>query len=1053
MKQICLSLLAGILIPLSSATIPETIFPVPEKRSMDPAVIEKAAPYLKLSPEKYESLVPQESPAPVLTENDSFNSGYNSTICPFCGKTGTWFKYDLVNDPDHLYCANTGKDVMSFPVGGKDFFTDYRGKKYSRNYVLAPSVKNHKRDNSPVKAYPENYLARERIKALMGTWSGGALPTLANAYYVTGNEEYAKRAIAIMYGFAKALPGYPWAAHSSVKPLERAELLQKAKVHDSGYHGWLGPARIAAAESNFRNPMEAVYFNNFSIAWMKLADSKSWNGRKEFIYKNLFEEGKLHFYAYGAKQCVGNGIGMYAPALNSLGIVLKDQYLYDGFIRIMEDFLYNENFYDGISTEGSPAYTGMVGGMWNLFRSSGLTANEEFMKKNPILPLMGKTIQRVSLARGGNAPYGDDHPTQYWIRKPVPATTVPGEELGGFGISILRAGAADKRMELFFHHDRVEGHSHDDMLGLQLFYRGIPMLEHFGDTRDTKDLNEKIPELEAFKKLKYPYPFVTNDPRPRGFNLQDMTTSLTKNLVMVNEYWSTNAWYTAYRGGIPDARAPYGNLIARTGRIPENVFQFVEADGMDSFSKNYQGIAFYKRAIAVVTRPDGTPYAVDFFSVSGGQRHLFLLHSRGKELRSTLPRGKKFNHLNEIPDGDIAADLKMNAGNVFFPGRVLNNVDLGGSVKEAWSHAWLFDYAAWAPKTTPLPPELKVKPHVFSVHGFLNGYAQGIRADGHYPVTIRETFNGKQKSYRFQFENAVHYAGIRVQSRTGISNCYIQCYSCYSDQEKPLFATVAKLPCDDRENIYKSAVEINFPDGSRDIVIWQPTAEMTSWDSELFMTDARAALIRVNEKGKVKFVSLSGGTKLIWMGRTFVKDGKGTLRARLSRIEGDISGTPERSVLILKGAESWPAGTALKGQTVIAGYNKGARREVYTVDRIEHKNGETFVYLENAPFFIDHRGEVKNDIRNLGNHFWGTGTGKGGIATRYLSGSKIVFPELKKSFTLERIMFHKDYANTWVLREQIDLSVEGVKTGTRFEVHPDWEDSIVEIMTITNKEL
>lgn len=1053
MKKVIFSIFLTGVFSLFSATIPDTLYPTPAKRSMDQKLIDNAAPYLKLSPEKYESLVPQQSPAPVLTEATNFGSAYNSTICPFCGKTGTWFKYDIINDPDHLYCANTGKDVMTFKTTGTDHFTDYRGKKYTRGYFFTPHVKNRGNPKAPVKVFPENYFARERIKALMGTWSGGALPTLAHAYYATGNEEYAKRAIAIMYGFAKALPGYQWTSHSRVVPLEKSELLQKAKVHDSGYHGWLGPARIAAAESNFRNPMESVYFTNFSRAWMQLADSKSWNGRKEFIYKNLFEEGKLHFYAYGAKQCVGNGIGMYAPGLNTLGVVLKDQYLYDGFIKIMEDFLYNENFYDAISTEGSPAYTGMVGGMWNLFKTSGLTDNKEFMAKNPILPLMGKTVARVSLVRGGNAPYGDDHPSQYWIRKKTPEKVVPGEELGGFGISILRAGAPDKRMELFFHHDRVEGHSHDDMLSLQLFYRGIPMLEHFGDTRDTKDLDAKIPEMEFFKKLKYPYPIVTNDPRPRGFNLQDMTTSITKNVVMVNEYWSTNGWYTSYRGGTPDARAPYGNLIARTGRVPENVFQFVEADGMDSFSKNYQGISIYKRAIAVVTRPDGTPYAVDFFSVSGGQRHLFLLHSRGKEIKSTLSHGKKYKHLDEIPNGPTVGDVKINAGNVFFPKRVLNNVDLGGQVKESWNHAWLFDYAAWAPKTAPLADSLKVEPHVFSVHGLLKGSAQAIRAEGHYPVTIKENINGKTKSYRFQFENAVHYAGIRAESRTSLSNCYIQCYSSYNNKEKPFIISVAKIPCDDNENIYKSAVEISFADGSRDIVVWQPYSEMSSWDSEQFVTDARAALIRINAKGKVKFVSLSGGTKLTWLGRTFVKDGKGMLTARLSRIIGDISGDHGKSILVLKNADSWQEGTALKGQTIIVGYNKGARREAYTIDRIEKKNGETLVYLENHPFFIDHRGEVKNDLRELGNRFWGTGTAKGGTATHYLSGSKVVFPDLKKDFTLERVVFHKDYANTWILRENTDLVREGVKKDTRFEIHPDWENAIVEVMTITNKEL
>ena len=1056
MKKFLLLSICTASFALSADTIPETLYPTPAKRSMDQAVIDRAKPYLKLSPEKYESLVPQESPAPVLTEASSFGSSYNSSICPFCGKTGQWFKYDIINDPDRIYCAYTGKEFRTFATPHTENLTDYRGKKYTRKYFITKHVKNRSNPKQPVKVYPENYFARERIKALLGTWSGGALSNLASAYYATGDEEYAKRAIAILYGFAKALPGYPWTAHSKVVPQPKSELLAKAKIHDAGYHGWLGPARIAAAESNFRNPMESVYFTNFCKAWMQLADSKSWNGRKDFIKKNLFEEGRIHFYAYGAKQCVGNGIGMYAPGLVHLGIVLKDQYLYDGFIKIMLDFLYNENYYDGMSTEGSPAYTGMVGGMWNLFRVSGLVDDKAFMAKHPIIALMGKSIARVSLHRGGNAPYGDDHPSQYWINKPTPKTVTPGEELGGFGISILRGGAADKRMELFFHHDRAEGHSHDDMLGIQLFYRGIPMLEHFGDTRDTKDLNAQIPEAEFFKKLKYPYPIVTKDTRKRGFALQDMTTALTKNVVMINEYWSHNGNYTAYRGGYPDQRAPYGNLMARTGRVPENVFQFVEADGQDSFSKNFQGIALYRRALAMVTRPDGTPYVVDFFAVNGGQRHLFLLHSRGKEIKSTLSRGKKYDHLESIPDGDIANDLKMKAGSVFLPGRVLNNVELGGMIKDSWNHAWLFDYTAWAPKTTRLADVLKVDPHVFAVYGLVNGKGgtiRAIRADGHYPVTIRETVNGKKKSYRFQFENAVHYAGLRAERRETMAKCYVQCYSSYSTKEKPLIAAVNKLECDTKNKTFKNAVEINFPDGSKDIVVWQPFSEMTSWDGELFKTDARAALIRINERGKVKYVSMSGGTKLIWLGRTFINDGKGTLSARLKRIIGDISGDYGKSILVLNNAADWPAGTALKGQTIIVGFCRGDRREAYTIDKIEHKGNETWVYLENYPFFIDHRGEVTHKLSDPGNCFWGSGTGKGGMATRYLSGSKVVFPDLKKYFTLDRPFGYNGGSNNWMLKEKVNLAVEGVKVGTRFEIHPDYQDAIVEVMTITNKEL
>ena len=143
----------------------------------------------------------------------------------------------------------------------------------------------------------------------------------------------------------------------------------------------------------------------------------------------------------------------------------------------------------------------------------------------------------------------------------------------------------------------------------------------------------------------------------------------------------------------------------------------------------------------------------------------------------------------------------------------------------------------------------------------------------------------------------------------------------------------------------------------------------------------------------------------------------------------------------------------MKGQTIIAGFSKGDRREAYTVDKVEHKGNETWVYLENYPFFIDHRGEVTREPGDPGNTFWGNTTGKGGMATRYLSGSKVVFPDLKKYFTVDRPYGHHNGSSNWVTKEKVNLAVEGVKVGTRFEIHPDYQDAIVEVMTITNKEL
>ena len=61
----------------------------------------------------------------------------------------------------------------------------------------------------------------------------------------------------------------------------------------------------------------------------------------------------------------------------------------------------------------------------------------------------------------------------------------------------------------------------------------------------------------------------------------------------------------------------------------------------------------------------------------------------------------------------------------------------------------------------------------------------------------------------------------------------------------------------------------------------------------------------------------------------------------------------------------------------------------------------------------------------------------------------MVFPELNKSFTLDR----NAPGGLWIIRENVNLIKEGIKKGIRFEIHPDWENAIVELVTTTEKSI
>lgn len=992
--------------------------------------------YLKYSPERYREMVPRHVAAPVALEAAPFaTSGNNDRTCPFCGKNGNRFAYDFLANPDGMSCAVTGKDILSF-ADGKDSFTDWDGVTYARTFYNSPYLK--------CKVYPENLLAQARITALLGRFSGGALPLLAEGYAETKDEAYAERAIAILEGFADVFPSWPWTGHSATKPLTRAKMDACIARHESGYHGWQGPTRLAAGVVTFPNPEEAIYFTNLVRAYRKLENSPSWRGRKEKVIERLFREGARHFHAYGAKQCVYNAIGMYAPALYELGSVLDDRYLLDGFHRIMEDFLYNENYYDGLSTEGSPDYAGMVSGMWSVFANTGLSSNAAYVARHPFLRHAGRTRARLAVSRGAMPALGDQHVKQYEIVRPAPRETKVGEEFGGWGLSVVRAGSADRRMEIYFSHDRCAGHNHDDMLGLQFFYRGVPMLEQFGDTRGTLDLDDKVPNAEEIAKFAYPAPFVRKDARPRGFSLQDMTTGLTKNLVLVDDYWAGNGWYAAYRGGQGVSRcAPYGRLNVRTGRSPEAPFQFVEAEGVDMNTKSYQGVDVYRRSLCAVTRPDGTPYLVDLFSVAGGHRHLLLLHSRGKEILSTLGHGRTYAHLEDLPSEPVAESFIFSAGSVLFPSNVFNNVDLGGPVKGSWRHSWEFDYLGWASKTHPPKEENRIGPQVLSVHGFLSPLndARALRADGHYPLTIEERLGkGGNVKTRFQFENAVHYAGLRSESRMTLKDTYVQVYSCRSADEPETFAAVARLPADDGGLFRSAAVALRFPDGSADVVIWQDAAHRSSWKGGRIVTDARAALVRLGADGRPVGGWIVGGTTLEYGGHPVVVQPCGVRRAKVEKAD--------QGRIVLAGADGWPTGEAWRGRTVCVDFG-GNRREAYQIERIERDGGRTAVVLEGAPFFFDHRGTVtamRSGQITRANQFVGTKVQKGGQCRRYLAGSRIEFPAIGLSATLAATCCEVLTEARFEVAGVPDLEAAGVKTGMDFIIAPNLEGAVAEVV-------
>jgi hypothetical protein len=477
---------------------------------------------------------------------------------------------------------------------------------------------------------------------------------------------------------------------------------------------------------------------------------------------------------------------------------------------------------------------------------------------------------------------------------------------------------------------------------------------------------------------------------------------------------------------------------------PESDFQFVEAEGVDVNTVSYQGVDLYRRSLCVVTRPDGTPYVVDFFSISGGHRHLFLLHSRGRETFSTLGRGKKYDHLDSIPGEPVADSFIVPAGSVLFPSNVLNNVDLGPATKGSWRHEWTFDYAKWASKTIAPDAKLLVKPHVLSIYGFHSpsSPARAIRAEGHFPLTIEEKFGGAVRKHRFQFENAIRYAGLRAESKMCLKDTYMQVYEMRQEDELREFAEVKRILPDDGDTFAKAAVAIRFRDGSADLILWQAAARESSWRDGRIRTDARAALLRLNKDGTVARVKIVGGTFLDYGKQRVASLERGFLQAAVvSAKDGEIT---------VSNAPGWTEGSALAGCTLIVDFPFGRRRETFTVSRIERDGANNRIVLEGAPFFTYHRGEVLDLVDNhvtRANQFIGTTVQKGGQTTRYLHGARLVFPQIGLSAHVGGICCQSGHMRLrYETLEDIDLTAAGVKPGMEFKILPDWTGATVRVI-------
>lgn len=1098
-------------LPGRGSALPLTLFPREKleenwrKLAADPAAQAKTAalrakvePYLSIPSERWEELLPDRSPAPVCrTEEEGKEQLGNSSYFRGCPVTGAALKdiflpFDLVNAPFSVKLSATGETIHEREADmtaqekarlkGVSLIPHWDGKPRTAAYALAGATFN----NKPLFYYPANYVWRERLGAIVGDWARGVVPELTEVYLRTGDERYAQLLLRIMRRLAVILPHLPLACHNGVDPRSREEFLRMAASHiPPGNHGWLGPARLSGGGENFRPPTEAIFFNNLARAFLAIEGAHCWGDNtedakaaREEIRKGLLGEAALLLSAYGSGNMFGNGIGMYAPALLTAGIVFQDRYYFDGFNRVLEEFLYTEAFYDGISTEGSLNYAGMVGGMyglWNVRREY----DPDCLRQHPFFTVCGRSQEHLRSQCGVLSQHGDG-PNLAWpysagaLRKAdAPAQEQAGSaSFAGFGITVLRAGGQGQRLEVFFHHDRVTGHAHPDMLGLQVHYRGVPIMNHLGDARMGNFLelrpshNSAAPALQA---LAYPHPMRPTDDLVgyKHWSWGLHASQLTKNTLLIDEY-DYGFGRAPWRGGFGKAKEPSGNL--RAIDLTDPAFQIVEADAEGVAPLHYQGVRDFRRTLLLVTRPGGRPYLADFFHASGGNRQMMVWHSPGEVTQPAFPAAQ--------PAGTLASWLDQT-----FPDRTewyspvcrlndaeqLRNLRVQASPPVEWQQVWRYAPAAYAPKTAPAGQssltaeawgKLGCRPVCVSLRAAtLPGepLTWGMQATSDFPTIIDETVDGRRQNGMVRFIDGLNYVATMRVSNQRLSSTFAHVLEPYADGEKQEIFRVQPLQPRDGERQLPSGVagvRVVFTDGSVDLlaVIPESCAEYT-FRLGLHIR-GRFALVRLNPAGEVTDWRLSGGGTLSWQGRVLTTSAGGELRAPLLSVRGDLSGDRQTSELLVRPDTNWPSADQLSGKQVRLICNNGRRVESYWIKQAIMQSEGNFLrlILHGAPPFVDLWGEVKTLYNGSkqpqdpqqANEFTGSAAYKGGMfSTPYLDGSRLAFPELGLEFTL-RSGEHRSWR--FDLAEPVNLREAGVCPGTRYAVYPDLRGAEVRIL-------
>ena len=428
---------------------------------------------------------------------------------------------------------------------------------------------------------------------------------LAELYWATKDETYARRSALILLRFAQVYPGY---AYHFDYPFHEKKFAPWTQNHIEG----TSPYRTAK--------WDWWAYMDLSLDLVKAYDClREWPGLKKMAKGRavkMIEEDLLTAmtdFVLGIKETYSNMSPYLWRDVIYAGRVMGKPEWVNEVIGRAQRFTRERFLHDGHWMETSPSYCGQVRGILRIVMSAlkgyeGPAVADVAAELQAVWDGVDAALLAPRFPNGRLLPVNDT----WWSSQRAPRKKMTPLLMPGLGVAVMGGGEGKHQLHAYLNFTSGTGHKHADALSLGLFAFGKELLADIGYTHT---------KYRAWANSMMSHNSVVVNGRESGFDPNHAGNRL--------------------RAFVTDGRG----------------FHLAEAESLTAYSKT---VTRYRRTLITVGADSRDCYLVDVFQVAGGEQHDYLLHGSADDDSAAALTGAKMTPF---------AGTLMNPGVKFVPPR------------------------------------------------------------------------------------------------------------------------------------------------------------------------------------------------------------------------------------------------------------------------------------------------------------------------------------------------------------------------------------------------